>query len=122
MIGISFSLTPAQTKMLLAIVFEHYEGDLCLPIYRSGRNDFVTTAQCLIRRGLVEHNDTMPAYTATDAGRGLATAIVASCRDMLAMTKGVEKRRAVWKPIAELENKHRATRKARARQSAGVSP
>lgn len=121
MIGISFSLTPAQTKMLLSIVFEHYEGDLCLPAYRSGRNDFVTVVGGLIRRGLVTHNDTTPSYTATSAGRGLAEAIVSACREMLAMTEGVEKRRRVWKPIADAENVRKAAyEKRRAAQLKAV--
>lgn len=112
MIAISFQLTPAQTRMLISIVYEHFEGDLCLPVYRSGRNDFVTTAQCLIRRGLITHSDTMPAYTATDAGRGLAAMVVSSCREVLGMVDGIEDRRKVWKPIAQLENKRRAKRRA----------
>lgn len=110
MIGISFQLTPAQTKMLLAVAYEHFEGDLCLPAYRSGRNDFVTIMGGLIRRGLVQHNsDSTPSYTATDAGLGLASMIVASCRDMLKMADGVEQRRRVWKPIADIENQRKAT-------------
>ena len=109
MIGISFQLTPAQTKMLLSIVYEHFEGDLCLPTYRSGRNDFVTVVSGLIRRGLVKHDATFsPAYTATEAGRGLAAVIVSACEDMLAMTKGVEKRRKAWQPIAAESNRQKA--------------
>lgn len=109
MIGISFQLTPAQTKMLLSVAYEHFEGDLCLPAYRSGRNDFVTIMGGLIRRGLVQHNsDTTPSYTATEAGLGLASMIVSSCRDMLNMADGVDGRRKVWKPIADIENRRKA--------------
>ena len=113
MIGISFSLTPAQTKMLLSIVFEHYEGDLCLPAYRSGRNDFVTVVGGLIRRGLVTHHEDSPAYRATDAGIGLAKPIIAACREMLALAEGVEARRKVWVPIAKADNLCRAARRKR---------
>lgn len=95
--------------MLLSIVYEHFEGDLCLPTYRSGRNDFVTVVGGLIRRGLVKHDPTFsPAYTATPAGVGMAEVITSACRDMLAMTEGVEKRRKAWKPIAAESNRAKA--------------
>lgn len=114
MIGISFQLTPAQTKLLMSIVYEHFEGDLCLPAYRSGRNDFVTTVQCLIRRGLVEHHNTTPAYRATEAGCGVASMVISSCQELLSMVDGIDKRREVWTKIADMENRRRAAvRKAK---------
>jgi len=106
MISVSFQLTPAQTKMLLLVAFEHYEGDLCLPAFHNGRNDFVTVVQGLIRRGLVDHDSNRcPAYVATDTGRALAKVIVDGCKQAVNLEAGIEDRRKVWKKLADATNR-----------------
>lgn len=89
MLALNLKLTPAQVRLLLAFAYGGYEDvdGLKLPkafALASRNKHWLTTAQALIRNGLISHdNDRNPSWRITDEGIAVAKMIVAQCREIV---------------------------------------
>lgn len=84
MLGLRFSLTPGQTKLLMVMYAGDYKEEIAIPNYESGY--FVTTANCLIRRGLVTHDaKRTPTWKITDEGKAIAAMVAKDARALVAL-------------------------------------
>jgi len=106
MLGVAFSLTSAQVRLLIATAFDR-RNDIGLP--DGEHRDYVGTAKCLERRGLITHsNDREPTYVATPLGIALANAIADECREVVASQVGAADRAIRWKPVPKKQLKYAA--------------
>lgn len=86
------SLTPAQSKLLLACAFGHYSRQdntraaPLMPDYQSPF--FFATANCLKRKKLLTHDPArQPSFMATPAGVSVAHLIAAEAREVVELAE-----------------------------------
>lgn len=94
MLGFKMALTSAQTRMLMVLYASDYRNadGLLIPNYQSP--DFVTTGNCLIRRGLVCHSmQQSPTWQITEQGAAIAAMIARDARELVELADIAEKKK-----------------------------
>ena len=99
-LGLSFNLTPAQTKALMIVASYRYRGkgwgtsdsDVLLPAFESSH--FVTVMQTLGRKGLVTHDSRRePTYLPTPEGEAIASIIARTAQELLDIHSDIPSRK-----------------------------
>lgn len=98
MIGLSFSLTPHQTKLLVEMAYGHYTyADKPasamypkLPVSASGHPHFLSSMNALKRKGLVDHQSGRDkSYRPTEEGMSVAALVVKAARELAELADNV---------------------------------
>ena len=90
MIGISFKLTPYQTRLLIEMAFEHFQPEHLMAVPSSNNSYFLMSAGALKRKGLVQHRlcgEKEPAWTATEEGKAVANLIIKHAKELVELSE-----------------------------------